>query len=163
MNQMPGNMGTSSTDQSGLHSDSSLPSTLHKWVICLYLLHQTILSKKKNNLPFLLFQNIVPQFPVSVLQSTDDRWVSIRRHRKPAHCYPSVCYGGKEGLAWTRHSGPAHPPGAQTVSTLRVWVFGGVLWWHKMQNGITVPFCLFQSTSHIPYPRSRCTKRQANG
>ncbi|XP_024128588.1 CREB binding protein b isoform X2 [Oryzias melastigma] len=29
MNQMPGNMGTSSTDQSGLHSDSSLPSTLH--------------------------------------------------------------------------------------------------------------------------------------
>lgn len=56
-------------------------------------------------------------FPPSVLQSVDARWVSSRRHGKPANCHPSFGEWGKEVLARTCHSGPAHPPGAQTVST----------------------------------------------
>lgn len=53
MNQMPGGMGSS--DQAGMHSDSSLPSTLNKWVISYFQQNRPLLKE-------------LPQFVSSFLQ-----------------------------------------------------------------------------------------------
>lgn len=52
------------------------------------------------------------------LQSADARRVGGRRAGEPARGHPSLCQWSEKGLAWARHSGPAHPPGAQTVSLI---------------------------------------------
>lgn len=59
--------------------------------------------------------NICSSFHLLGLQSADARRVGGRRPGEPARRHPSLCQWSEKGLARARHSGPAHPPGAQTV------------------------------------------------